>query len=138
MMNTAMSRQTTDDPRQLRALVARASGIANDHKLTSVMVGLTAPVGDLLFPDFVDFLQSALRVEDGIFRMTRERAVILLADVHSDQAQAVVDRLMEDFGNEYPAFADAAPKLRCFEVKPGEDVQVKDVLKEVFAPPVYH
>ena len=138
MIHSSMQRRLTDDPRQLRTLVARASGVAQDHQLTSVMIGLTAPVGDPLFPDFVDFLQSALRIEGGIFRMTRERAVIYLADVDSAQAEKVLERLIADFTAQYPSFSGSVPQSRCFEVKPGEQAQVKDVLKEVFAPPVYH
>ena len=86
-----------DDPRTLRTLVARVSGLAEKHAVHSVMVGLAAPEGDLLFPEFVEYLKSALRMEDGIFRMTRERAVIHLADVDVATATGVIERLMADF-----------------------------------------
>ena len=92
--HSTMTKSLSDDPRRLRSLVARASSLASDHELTSVMAGLTAPVGDPLFPDFIDFLQSALRMEDGIFRMTRERAVVYLADVDQGLAAQVLDRLI--------------------------------------------
>lgn len=139
MTHTPMTKPSSDDPRRLRALVARACNLVSEHELTSVMVGLTAPVGDLLFPDFLDFLQSALRMEDGIFRMTRERAVIYLADVDRALAQQVLDRLIADFEEEYPSFDEAPPARVYFEIKPAASpVTVKEVLTEIFAPPIYH
>ena len=137
--HSTMTKPLTDDPRRLRSLVARASSLASEHELTSVMAGLTAPVGDPLFSDFIDFLQSALRMEDGIFRMTRERAVVYLADVDQDLAAQVLDRLMGDFEREYPAFTECHPTRLYFEVRPDTaPVTVKEVLTDVFAPPTYH
>ena len=57
------------------------------------MVGLIAASGDQRFPDCMEFLQSSLRVEDGLFRMTRDRIVVHLADVDSEQGVAVRERL---------------------------------------------
>ncbi len=137
--HSTMTKSLSDDPRRLRSLVARASSLASDHELTSVMAGLTAPVGDPLFPDFIDFLQSALRMEDGIFRMTRERAVVYLADVDQGLAAQVLDRLIGDFEREYPAFTESRPARLYFEIRPETaPVTVKDVLTDVFAPPTYH
>ena len=139
MVNPAPIRIMNDDPRSLRVLVARASGLAEQHAVQSVLVGLAAPDGDLLFPEFIDYLKSALRVEDGIFRMTRERAVIHLADVDVSTATSVIHRLIGDFQQEFPALADATIKIQCFGVTPeAGPVSVKDVLTVVFGPPVFH
>lgn len=139
MVNAAPTRIMNDDPRSLRVLLARASGLAEQHAVHSVMVGLAAPEGDLLFPEFIDYLKSALRIEDGIFCMTRERAVIHLADVDVPTARSVIDRLIGDFQQEFPALADAVIKIRCFDVTPeAGPVSVKDVLTAVFGPTVVH
>jgi len=76
-----MTRDQNDDPRKLSAMIARVSELAETHAVSSVVVGVAAEEGDLLFPDYLAYLESALRVEDQIFRMTRERAVLYLADV---------------------------------------------------------
>ena len=141
MMNLVkpMTKSSSDDPRRLRALVSRAAEMAQRHSLTSVMVGLTAPVGDLLFPDFIEYLKSALRMEDGIFRMTRERTVVYLADVDASLAEQVMDRLIGEFETEYPTFCDASPQRRYFEIAPpAAEASVKEVLTAIFAPPTYH
>ena len=122
-----------DDPRKLRTLLERASSLASDHDVSSVMVGLLAERGDLRFPDFIDFLQSALRVEDGVFRMTRERVVLHLADVNKDMAIDVLDRLLARFHDEFPAATEASFEARYVEVRPGNGEQtVKDVLPTLF------
>lgn len=137
--HSTMTKSSSDDPRRLRGLVDRASNLASEHDLTSVMVGLTAPVGDPLFPDFIDFLQSALRIEDGIFRMTRERVVVYLADVDRGLAAQVLDRLVGDFEREYPAFNESRQARLYLEIRPETaPVTVKDVLTEIFSPPTYH
>lgn len=92
-----------------------------------------------MFPEFVDFLQSALRVEDSIFRMTRERAVVHLADLDRSRATEVMDRILADFGEEYPAADVPAFEVRYFEVKPGiDELTVKQVLTEIFTPRMLH
>ena len=139
MPHTAPTQIMNDDPRTLRTLVARVSGLAEKHAVHSVMVGLAAPEGDLLFPEFVEYLKSALRIEDGIFRMTRERAVVHLADVDVATATGVIERLMADFEQDFPALRAHTISTRYFEVKPEAGaVTVKDVLKSVFGPPVFH
>ena len=127
-----------DDPRKLRSLVERASSLANSHEVGSVMVGLVAPRGDLRFPDFVDFLQSALRVEDGVFRMTRERTVLHLADVDETTARATIDRLLARFHDEFPNATDAEFDSYYVAIAPRSgETTVKDVLPQLFgAPPV--
>jgi GGDEF domain-containing protein len=139
MVENSVTGQMNDDPRRLRALLARASDLAQAHSVTSVMIGLAAVEGDLIFPEFADFLQSALRVEDGIFRMTRERLVVHLADLDRGRAQDVVDRLIANFCDEYPATECPAFEARFFEVKPGSPgLRVRDVLTEIFSSRTLH
>ena len=139
MLENSVAGQMNDDPRRLRALLARASDLAQAHSVTSVMIGLAAVEGDLIFPEFADFLQSALRVEDGIFRMTRERAVLHLADVDAARAGEVLERLTGDFCDEFPNLHRPRFQLRMFEVKPGAGrLRVKDVLTQIFSRRVLH
>jgi len=139
MENELLGATMNDDPRKLSAMITRVSDLALAHSVPSVVVGLAADEGDLIFPEFVDFLSSALRVEDGLFRMTRERAVLHLADVDATQANAVMERLVSDFCDEFPAQSPPAFQMRMFEVKSGAGrLRVKDVLTEIFAPRVLH
>jgi len=135
MASGMMSTQGNDDPRKLRGLIERAGELARCHSVSSVMVGLAAPEGDLLFPEFVDFLRSALRVEDAIFRMTRERAVLHLADIDREQAREVLDRLLADYAEEFPSSSPPVFEMRVYDVTPGgaEQLSVKAVLKVIFA-----
>jgi hypothetical protein len=103
------------------------------------MLGLSGAEGDGSFPEFIAFLQSALRVEDAIFRMTRERAVIHLADLDQERAREVFLRLLSDFCDEFPSLTEPRFEARYFEVKPGaKTARVKDVLTEVFSPHTLH
>lgn len=130
-----MSTKAYDDPRKLRSLIDRAAELASEHAIPSVVVGLGAREGDLQFPEFVEFVESALRVEDGIFRMTRERAVLHLADVESVRAREIVDRLLEDFGERFSSVEIPRFAVRLFEVQPGGGgISVREVLTEIFAP----
>ncbi len=139
MFESDVSSESNDDPRKLSALIARVSELAGQHDVSSVVAGLAAEEGDLVFPEYIHFLQSALRVEDGIFRMTRERAVIHLADVDARRAEEVLERLAGDFCQEFPAMRRPTFQLRMLEVKPGSsEVRVKDVLTRVFAPSTIH
>ena len=72
------------------------------QRLPSVIIGIAGPDGDLMFPELADFVESALRVEDSIFRVTRERAMLLLADVDRTRAGEILDRLLEDFRQRFP------------------------------------
>ena len=135
----AIMESMNDDPRRLRVLIKRAAELAMEHSVPSVLVGLKAQEGDLCFPEFIEYLQAALRVEDGIFRMTRERVVLHLADVDQRQTEEVLQRLISDFNDQYPSMVDAEFDVRCVEVKPGlETLSVKDVLTNLFTPPRYH
>ena len=139
MEDERLGQTMNDDPRKLSAMITRVSDLALAHSVPSVVVGMAAEEGDLAFPEFVHFLSSALRVEDGLFRMTRERAVVHLADVDAAQAAAVMERLTGDFCEEFPALCRPSYQIRLFEVKAGAGrVRVKDVLTEIFAARVLH
>ncbi len=139
MVANPMAGEINDDPRRLRGLLDRACDLAREHAVPSVMLGLTSKEGDRAFPEFVAFLQSALRVEDAIFRMTRDRAVVHLADLDPTGAQEVFDRLVSDFNDEFPTMTPPEFDARFYEVKPGaSDVRLKDVLTEIFAPHTLH
>jgi GGDEF domain-containing protein len=103
------------------------------------MIGLIGEAGDPRFPDFVDFLQSALRVEDGVFRMTRDRVVLHLADVERFRAVEILERLLARFHDEFPQMTEASFQSYYVEVRPGEgEPTIKDVLPTLFgAEPVH-
>jgi hypothetical protein len=139
MVANPMISQTNDDPRRLRTLLDRACSLAREHAVPSVMLGLAGREGDSSFPEFVVFLQSALRVEDSIFRMTRERAVVHLADLDRARAEEVFQRLLADFCNEFPSQFEPDFAVRFYEVRPGtSSVRVKDLLTEIFAAHTVH
>ena len=124
-----------DDPRQIREHLIRSCDLATSHGLPSVVVGLAGREGDLAVPEFLTFVQSALRVEDAIFRLTRERAVLFLADVNRDRATEIVQRLSADFASRFPAVSEPDLVIGTFEVQPGQrTLLVKDVLPAVFPP----
>lgn len=134
-----MPGQSNDDPRKLSAMITRVGDLAESHDVTSLVVGLAAEQGDARFPDFIDYLQGALRVEDAIFRMTRERAVVHLADCSLEQGEKVLDRLANQFLNEFPSLSALEYVRHGFEVKPGtERPRVKDVLTTIFQPRILH
>ena len=128
-----------DDPRLLRELLGKASSLASEHDLTSVVVGAAGVEGDLIFPEVVDYFESALRVDDAIFRLTRERAVLVLADVNRAQAVEIVERMVNEFRERFTAATDPTIVLGYFEVTPGlVDVSVKQILPVVFDPSATH
>lgn len=135
-----MPQSQTDDPRGLSSLISRAAALADDYGVTSTMVGLIGDPGDLLFSEYVHYLQSALRVEDRIFRMTRERVVVHLADVDLAQAEKVVERLAKHFAEKFPAMAWPQLQIHYCEVRPGETdtLRVRDVLTRIFAAETLH
>jgi len=103
------------------------------------MAGLTSSPGDRCFVDFVDFLESALRVEDGIFRMTRDRVVLHLADVDEKQAMEVVQRLLNRFQEEFPQLTEATFIARYAEIRPGqEEPTIKEFLPTLFVAKSMH
>ena len=139
MIEETMSSSSIDDPRKLSALLARVADLSQTHDVGSVIVGMSAPNGDLMISEFVEFLRSALRVEDAIFRMTRERAIIHLADLAIDGGKAVFARLLEDFIEEFPAAKEPEFQIAFFEVPAGvENLKNKDVLTEIFPQRILH
>ncbi len=133
MVQAQMTRDMNDDPRKLTQMIERVSELAESHSVRSVVVGVAAEEGDLLFPDYLAYLESALRVEDQIFRMTRERAVLYLSDVDATRAAEVLVRIFGEFCEEFPT-ADAPEfEQRMLEVTPGiGPLSVKNVLTSVF------
>ncbi len=133
MVEAQMTREGNDDPRKLTAMISRVSDLAESHSVCSVMVGIAAPEGDLLFPDYLSYLESALRVEDQIFRMTRERAVLYLADVDATCAAEILVRIFSEFCDEFPTSESPEYQQRMLEVRPGAgELSVREVLTAVF------
>jgi hypothetical protein len=129
--------QTTEqakrDPRRLRALMERAFLLAKDHRVGSVFIGIAGPEGDLLVPEFIAFLESELRVEDGVFVLTRERAVLLLTDVDVAQAKQVVDRVRRSFEGRFPTAGDLPVAIRFQPVRVGgKQPTAKAILPKLF------
>lgn len=136
MVEAQMPDKKNDDPRKLTAMITRVSDLAEDHAVSSVMIGIAAEEGDLLFPDYMAYLESTLRVEDQIFRMTRERAVLYLADADATCAAEVLVRIFSEFCAEFPSAEMPEFEQRMLEVRPGlGPLSVKDVLTTVFSSP---
>jgi hypothetical protein len=135
-VDIAMSQQASDDPRKLREVLARTQALAAEHAVASVVVGIAAPEGQLLFPEFVSFLESELRVEDQIFRLTRERALLILRDADARQAASVVERLRAAFEREFPSPDPLGVEIRYLPIAPGTaSISVKQVLPAIFGAP---
>lgn len=127
---------TSRDPRRLRGMVERAAELSSEHGVSSVFVGIAAPEGDLLAPEFIDFVESALRVEDLLFRIMRERAVLLLTDVDREGAERVLARLRDDFASRFSRPEPFDASLGFYEVPAGtETVTAKRVLPSLFGGP---
>ena len=122
------------DPRHLRALFERASQLSREHRLASVFVGVAGPEGDLLVRDFLDFVEAELRVEDVVFRLLRERAVLWLADLDLRGAAGVLARLHQDFASRFPTTVGLRIELGFHRVEPGSVPTAKDVLPLLFGP----
>jgi hypothetical protein len=122
-----------DDPRQLRVLFERAAYCSRVHKVPSVFVGVAGSEGDMLARDFLDFVESELRVEDAIFRMLRERAVLLMTDIGEDTARKVMERLAADFASRFGPSSELPLAFGYYAVDPGKTPTVKDVLPGLFA-----
>jgi hypothetical protein len=139
MGQMAIDGSRSDDPRQLRDLLGKAASLASSYSLHSVVVGIAGREGDLLLPEVIDFFESMLRVDDSIFRMTRERAVLLLADVDRARAEEIVERLLNGFRERFSTAVDPEIDFGFFEVTPDEKgVTVKHVLLALFAAPNTH
>ena len=122
-----------DDPLRLREMLGRAASLASAHHLPSVVVGMAGREGDLLFPEVVDFFASALRMDDTILRLTRERVVLMLTDVDRVGAERIVQRLLAEFRERFATLGDPPIGLGYFEVEPGMGpLTVKQVLPTVF------
>ena len=135
-MDTQVQRSNSQDPRRLRELVNRAELLAREHGLRSVLVGLSGFEGDLTFPAIVDYIESALRIDDAIFRLTRERVLLLLTDVDEAQARAIVARLLDEYRERCPTTSEPSIGLGTFCVGPETtEVTLKSVLPTVFAAP---
>lgn len=136
MLSNPLDRNQNDDPRLLRQLLGRAHDLASRHALRSVVVGLAGFEGDPEYPEIVDYLVSSLRVDDGVYRMTRERTLLLLTDVDGSRAREIIDRVILDYRESFPSTADPAIAIGYYEVVPGiDDVTVKHVLPTIFADP---
>lgn len=138
-MDTHVHPISSHDPRRLRELMERAGNLAREHGLRSVIVGLSGYEGDPVFPEIVDYIESALRVDDSVFRMTRERAVLLLTDVDAAGASAILERLLGEYREHFPRAADPAIGIGTFEVGPDTgEVSVKRILPTLFETPTAH
>jgi hypothetical protein len=124
-----------DDPRMLRVLFERAALCSRAHKVSCVFVGVAGEEGDLLARDFLDFVESELRVEDSIFRMLRERAVLLMTDVEERVARKVMERLATEFAARFAPRTELPFGFGYFAVAPGATPTVKDVLPALFSSP---
>ena len=120
------------DPRHLRALFDRANALAQGHGVSSVFVGIAGREGDTLARDFIDFVEAELRVEDHVFRLLRERAVLLLADVDEESAQRIVERLRDDFASRFPTISELEVCLATHALVPGRNASAKDILPGLF------
>jgi hypothetical protein len=121
------------DPRRLRGMMERASDLARGHQVTSVFVGIAGREGDFLAPEFIDFVESALRMEDAIFRLIRERAVVLLADADRSQAEEIFERLRDDFTARFGSSTEFEVDLGYFQVDGhGGHATAKVVLPAIF------
>ncbi len=130
-----MSRAVGDDLQKLRSILARASSLAREHGLSSVMVGMAGSEGDPEFPDLVDFVESELRMEDAVFRLTSDRVVLFVADVERVAAEEIMQRILLGYCERAARADDPRVELHYFEVARGsEPLTVKDVLPALFAP----
>jgi hypothetical protein len=133
MATVAPQPMGADDPLRLREMLGRAASLASAHRLPSVVVGMAGREGDLLFPEIVDFIASALRVDDTVLRLTRERVVLMLTDVDRAGAERIVRRLLAEFRERFATVEDPPIALGYFEVSPGTlHLTVKQVLPTVF------
>ena len=135
MVAMPLNQPQNDDPRKLRALLNKVVSLADDHRLTSVLVGMSGPEGELIFPELIDFVGSALRIDDAIFRMTRNRAVLFLADADRNRAQEIIERIIDAFTEQFATVESPAVGISYFEVAPGmEGLTLKAILPRLFAP----
>lgn len=134
-MSTAQAPGSPDnDPRRLRELFSRTGALACEHAIPSVVVGLAGHEGDVLVPELLRYIESALRMEDAIFRMTRERAVLFVSDVDLSKAERIVDRLIRGFQERFPTAEPVDVARGFYEVAPGAgEVSAKEILPSIFS-----
>ncbi len=124
---------TSDDLQKLRTILERASVLSWQHSIRSVMVAVVGPAGEADFPELVEYLQSELRVEDAVYRMTRERIVLFLADVGEDSAREILERVLLGYAGRSSRAREPQVDLRYLEIAPGtRDLSIKDVLPTLF------
>jgi GGDEF domain-containing protein len=83
----------------------------------------------------VDFVGSALRIDDAIFRMTRNRAVLFLADADRESAEEIMERVIDAFTEQFATTESPPVGISYFEVAPGmQGVTLKAILPRLFAP----
>ena len=108
------------DPRHLRALFDRATSLA-PRALGRVRVRRDRGQGGAtsLVRDFLEFVESQLRMEDSVFHLLRERSVLLLTDVDRAGAEAIVERLRSEFVASFPTLTDLAIEIAYRDVPAG-------------------
>jgi len=124
-----------DDPLLMRELLHKAASLSEQHDMTCIMVGMAANEGDVLFPEIVNYIESALRVDDAVFRMTRERVVLFLADVDRAGAEEILRRNLAGFSEVFSTTSEPAISLGFFEMNSRTlQATMKDVLPRIFTP----
>jgi len=117
----------------MRELLHKAASLSEQHDMTCILVGMAANEGDLLFPEIVNYIESALRVDDGIFRMTRERAVLFLADVDRVSAEEILHRNLTGFRERFATASEPAISFGFFEMNAhSQEATMRDVLPRLF------
>lgn len=130
---TPQQQPAKHDPRFLRGLFERATDLTQTHGVVSVFVGIAGDEADLLAPEFIDFVESALRVEDSVFRVLRGRAVLLLADVTQERAISVLERIREDFTSQFAPRDGFEVRLGYYQVEgPRKVALAKEILPVIF------
>lgn len=121
------------DPRRLRGMMDRATDLAREHGVGSVFVGIAGREGDPLAPEFIEFVESALRMEDAVFRLIRERAVVLLTDADREKAESIFERLCSDFAARFGSLTAFEVDLGYFQIDAdGGYATAKMVLPVIF------
>ena len=120
------------DPRNLRTLFDRATSLAQEHQVASVFVGIAGRESDTLVGDFIDFVEAELRVEDSVFRLLRERAVLLMTDIDLEAATAVMERVRTNFASRFPTMKELTISISYEALAAGGSASIKDVLPGLF------
>ena len=134
MSEIPLHKTQNDDPLLMRELLHKAASLSEQHEMTCVMVGIAANEGDLLFPEIVNYIESELRVDDAVFRMTRERVVLFLADVNRAGAEEIMRRNLAGFREVFTTTSEPVVSLGFFEMNfRTHEATMKDVLPQIFA-----